>query len=76
MTPRQNSQPALPSVPAASDSGPFLPLRTAVVLLTALVLGLVIGGLTALTGVHPATAVIAGLAAAGASTTALRTLIQ
>ncbi|MFJ7334372.1 hypothetical protein ACIQU3_21255 [Streptomyces sp. NPDC101110] len=76
MTPRQNSQPTPPAVPAAFDSGLFLPLRTAVVLLTALVLGLVIGGLTALTGAHPATAAIAGLTAAGASTVALRTLIQ
>lgn len=76
MTPRQNSQPGPSPVPAPSDPGPFLPLRTAVVLLSALVLGLVIGGLTALTGVHPATAVIAGLTTAGASTTVLRTLIQ
>ncbi|MER6678936.1 hypothetical protein [Streptomyces sp. NPDC000983] len=72
MTQRQNSQHA----PAASDSEAFLSLHTAVVLLTALVLGLIIGGLTALTGVHPATAVIAGLTAAGASAAALRTLIK
>ncbi|MGW2619601.1 hypothetical protein [Streptomyces sp. NPDC001500] len=75
MTPRHNSQPAPPPVPA-SDSGPFLPLHTAVVLLTAIVLGLVIGGLTALTGAHPAAAVIAGLTAVGTSTAALRTLIK
>ncbi|MFC7841858.1 hypothetical protein [Streptomyces sp. NPDC057382] len=68
MTRRQNSQ--------LADSGPFLPLHTAVVLLTALVLGLIIGGLTAITGAHPAAAVIAGLTAAGASTAALRTLIK
>ncbi|MFI5548079.1 hypothetical protein ACIA6E_30360 [Streptomyces sp. NPDC051815] len=77
MTPRQNPQPAPPlQVPAASESELFLPLRTAVVLLAALVLGIVIGGLTAFTGVHPATAVIAGLTAAGAGTVALRALIQ
>ncbi|MFI0999437.1 hypothetical protein ACIP10_30005 [Streptomyces galbus] len=68
MTHRQSRRPA--------DSGPFLPLRTAVVLLTALDFGLIIGGLTALTGAHPAAAVIAGLTTAGASTAALRTLIN
>ncbi|MCX4763909.1 hypothetical protein OG562_23685 [Streptomyces sp. NBC_01275] len=41
----------------SGQAGSFLSLHTTVVLLT----GLVIGGLTALTGVHPATAVIGGL---------------
>ncbi|MDA5283696.1 hypothetical protein [Streptomyces sp. Isolate_45] len=72
MTTHQNNQPT----PPPADNGAFLPLRTAVVLLTALVLGLIVGGLTALTGTHPATAVIAGLTTAGAGTAALRTLIQ
>ncbi|MFJ4120083.1 hypothetical protein ACIP3U_01980 [[Kitasatospora] papulosa] len=55
---------------------PFLSLHTAVVLLTALVIGLVMGSLTAFTGVSAAAAVIAGLTSAGASVPALRTLIR
>ncbi|MFH8613154.1 hypothetical protein ACH4D5_37380 [Streptomyces sp. NPDC018029] len=55
---------------------PFLSLHSAVVLLAALVIGLVIGGLTVLTGVHVAAAVIAGLASAGSSIPVLHALIR
>ncbi|MEU8776497.1 hypothetical protein [Streptomyces sp. NPDC048606] len=72
MTTHQNSRPT----PPPADNQAFLPLRTAVVLLTALVLGLIVGALTALTGTHPATAVIAGLTTTGAATAALHTLIR
>lgn len=60
----------------AVGAPPFLSLHTVVVLLTALDLGLVVGGLAALTGAAPAAAVLAGLTAAGASTPALRSLIR
>ena len=53
----------------------FLPLHTAVVLLAALFVGLVVGGLTFFTGVPVAGAVLAGLAGAGSSVSALRGLI-
>jgi ABC-type antimicrobial peptide transport system permease subunit len=55
---------------------PFLSLHTTVVLLMALVIGLVMGCLTAFTGVSAAAAVIAGLTSAGASVPVLRTLIR
>ncbi|MGW1070954.1 hypothetical protein ACWD4F_41475 [Streptomyces aureus] len=69
MTTNRGPQP--PASPA-----PFLSLRTAVVLLTATVIGLVIGGLTVLTGAPIAAAVISGLTSAGASIPVLRTLID
>ncbi|MFD9195641.1 hypothetical protein ACFWCA_46490 [Streptomyces phaeochromogenes] len=53
-----------------------MPLHTAVVLLAAAVIGLVIAALTVLSGTHPATAALAGMTAAGASITVLRTLIR
>jgi ABC-type antimicrobial peptide transport system permease subunit len=75
MTTPQNLQPANSS-PNESVAQPFLSLHTTVVLLAALVIGLVIGGLTALTGASVAAAVIAGLTSAGASAPVLRTLIR
>jgi ABC-type antimicrobial peptide transport system permease subunit len=75
MTTPQNPQPADPS-PTETAAQPFLTLHTTVVLLTALIIGLVIGGLTALTGAPVAAAVIAGLTSAGASTPVLRTIIR
>ncbi|MFE9775822.1 hypothetical protein ACFYOV_30025 [Streptomyces sp. NPDC005931] len=54
---------------------PFLSLHTTVVLLTALVIGLVAGGLAALTGAPVAAAVLTGLTAAGSAVPALRSLI-
>ena len=55
---------------------PFLSLHTAVVLLMAFVIGLLIGVLTFLTGVPVAAAVIAGITSAGASVPPLRSLIR
>jgi ABC-type antimicrobial peptide transport system permease subunit len=71
MTTPQNPEPG-----ESPDTAPFLSLHTAVVLLTALVIGLVIGALTALTGAPAASAVIAGLTATGISTPVLRSLIR
>ncbi|MGW0085325.1 hypothetical protein [Streptomyces sp. NPDC003393] len=53
----------------------FLSLHTAVVLLAAAVLGMVIGSLTVLTGAPIAAAALAGLSGAGGSIPVLRTLI-
>ncbi|UPZ26359.1 hypothetical protein MUK60_42730 [Streptomyces sp. LRE541] len=61
---------------SAPGSEPFVSLHTAVVLLAAAVIGLVIAALTILFGVRPATAAVTGLTAAGASVTVLRTLIR
>lgn len=58
-----------------SNEPPFLSLHTSVVLLTATVLGLVIGVLTVLTGAPVAGAVLAGLSAAGTSVPVLRSHI-
>ncbi|WP_327398712.1 DUF677 domain-containing protein [Streptomyces sp. NBC_01288] len=55
---------------------PFLSLHAAVVLLTAFVFGIVMGVLTALTGVPVAGAVAAGLTSAGTSVPVLRILIR
>ncbi|MFK0253804.1 hypothetical protein [Streptomyces sp. NPDC090445] len=55
---------------------PFLSLHAAVVLLTALVIGCVVGGLSHLGGVPAALAVLAGLGAAGAAVPVLHGLIR
>ncbi|MEU3670802.1 hypothetical protein [Streptomyces virginiae] len=75
MTTHQSPRPAATSQ-QESATQPFLSLHTTVVLLTALVIGLVIGGLTFLTGAPVAAAVIAGLTGTGASTPVLRSLIR
>ncbi|WP_328966186.1 hypothetical protein [Streptomyces virginiae] len=75
MTTHQNPQPAAES-PHESATQPFLSLHTTVVLLTALVIGVIVGGLTFLTGASVAAAVIAGLTGTGASTPVLRSLIR
>ncbi|WP_326647239.1 hypothetical protein [Streptomyces sp. NBC_01750] len=61
---------------SSAPEPPFVSLHTAVVLLTALVIGLVIGGLTALADAPIAVAVLAGLTGAGPSVPALRSLID
>ncbi|MEU6680297.1 hypothetical protein [Streptomyces sp. NPDC046925] len=71
MTEPQNPQQSGPSGPE-----PFLSLHTAVVLLAAVVIGLVLGGLTWLTQVSAAAAVLAGLAGAGVSIPVLHSLIR
>ncbi|WP_327267216.1 hypothetical protein OG444_40570 (plasmid) [Streptomyces sp. NBC_01232] len=67
--------PAGPAPGGSAPEPPFLSLHTTVVLLTALVVGLVLGGLTALTGAPIAGAVLAGLTSAGSSVPVLRSLI-
>jgi len=54
---------------------PFLSLHTTVVLLTSFAVGLVAGGLTALSGTPGAGSVLAGLATAGSAVPVLRSLI-
>ncbi|GHG60412.1 hypothetical protein [Streptomyces griseocarneus] len=51
-------------------------LHTAVVLLAAVVIGLVLGGLTALAGTSASGAAVVGLTSAGASVPVLRSLIR
>ncbi|TXR94528.1 hypothetical protein EAO73_34985 [Streptomyces sp. col6] len=65
------------SSPASTPPGspPFLTIHTAVVLLIAVVIGLIAGGLTFLSGGAAAAAVLAGLTAAGLSVPVLRSLI-
>lgn len=58
------------------NSQPFLSLHTAVVLLIAFVIGVVMGTLAALTDVPVAGAVAVGLTSAGASVPVLRNLIR
>ncbi|MFD3505757.1 hypothetical protein [Streptomyces sp. NPDC058678] len=67
--------PAQPGPSGPEAEPPFLSLHTTVVLLTALVLGLVVGALTVLTGVPVAGAVLAGLSAAGSTVPVMRSLI-
>ncbi|MDH6522527.1 hypothetical protein M2163_000963 [Streptomyces sp. SAI-135] len=67
--------PARPGRSGSETEPPFLSLHTTVVLLTALVLGLVVGGLAALTEVPRAAAVLVGLTAAGSTVPVLRSLI-
>lgn len=62
-------------VPTPQRPAPFLTIHTAVVLLIAVVIGLIVGGLTFLSGGAVAAAVLAGLAAAGVSVPGLRSLI-
>ncbi|WP_055697651.1 hypothetical protein [Streptomyces silaceus] len=57
------------------SSGPFLTVHSAVVLLMAVVIGLVVGGLTFLSGATAAGAVLAGLTAGAVSVPTLRGLI-
>ncbi|MEU9875041.1 hypothetical protein [Streptomyces phaeochromogenes] len=51
-------------------------VRTALILLTSVVIGVVAGGLTLLCGTQPAGAVLAGLTSVGASVPVLHALIQ
>jgi len=67
--------PTSPEAPGRAHPGPFLTQHTALVLLTAGVIGLVIGALTFFSGTPAAGAVLAGLLSAGGSVPVLRTLI-
>lgn len=55
---------------------PFISMHTTVVLLTSVVIGLVVGGLTFLSDFSTPGAVLAGLGAAGLSVPVLRSLIR
>ncbi|MER6421132.1 hypothetical protein [Streptomyces sp. NPDC001137] len=55
---------------------PFLSMHTAVVLLTAAVIGLIVGGLTFLSNLSVPGAVLAGLGAGSLSVPVLRLLIR
>ncbi|MFB6641574.1 hypothetical protein ACFCYF_30520 [Streptomyces chartreusis] len=61
--------------PPQPPSGPFLSLHTALVLLAAAVIGLVVATLTFLSGTSAAEAALAGLISASGSVPVLRTLI-
>ncbi|MGW3980135.1 hypothetical protein [Streptomyces mirabilis] len=67
--------PAAPTPNGSAPEPPFLSLHTTVVILTALVIGLVVGVLTVLAGVPVAGSVLAGLTATGSSVPILRSLI-
>ncbi|MDU9001707.1 hypothetical protein [Streptomyces mirabilis] len=60
----------------SADVPPFLTVHTTVVLLAALFIGFVGGGLTFLSGSPLAGAVLAGLTGGGASVPILRSLIR
>ncbi|MFB7334048.1 hypothetical protein ACFC00_20745 [Streptomyces adustus] len=67
--------PTPPSPPGPDRAASFLTQQTAVVLPAAVVIGLVVGGLTYLSGRSAAGAVLAGVLSAGGSVPVLRTLI-
>ncbi|MDG9711404.1 hypothetical protein [Streptomyces sp. DH10] len=62
-------------MPTPQGPAPFLTIHTTIVLLIAVVIGLIVGGLTFLSGGAVAAAVLAGLTAAGVSVPVLRSLI-
>ncbi|MFD7554626.1 MULTISPECIES: hypothetical protein [unclassified Streptomyces] len=61
---------------APESPQPFLSLHTAVILLTAVMIGIVLGALTLLSGAPAPGAIAAGLTSAGGSVPALRSLIR
>ncbi|GAA2304273.1 hypothetical protein Scani_11310 [Streptomyces caniferus] len=67
--------PADPCPGGSPPEPPFLSLHTTVVLLAAVVIGLVVGCMTVLTGAPVAGAVLAGLAASGSAVPVLRSLV-
>ncbi|MCI3928149.1 hypothetical protein [Streptomyces sp. AN091965] len=69
------SSSSAPTPPEQPERGPFLTVHTALVLLTAVVVGLVMGGLVFIGGGTAAEAVFTGLGAGGASVPVLRGLI-
>ncbi|MDH6222802.1 hypothetical protein [Streptomyces pseudovenezuelae] len=71
-----NVSPARTTRSGLPEPGPFMTLHTAVVLLTAVVIGLVLGGLSYLSGTPLAGAVLAGLLGTGGSVPVLHHLIR
>lgn len=59
-----------------SATSPLLSIRTALILLTSLVTGGAVGGLSLLCGIHAAGAVLAGLTSAGVTIPTLHSLIE
>ncbi|MGW4199444.1 hypothetical protein [Streptomyces sp. NPDC004726] len=68
--------PSTPVIPPQPDPASFVSVHTALVLLAAAFIGLIVGGLTFLSGGPVAGAVLAGLTGAGAGVPVLRTLIH
>lgn len=68
--------PRPPIRPEPVQQGPFVTQHTAIILLAAFVIGLVVGGLTFLSGNPVASAVLAGLLSSGGSVPVLRNLIS
>ncbi|MGW7046337.1 hypothetical protein ACWGDT_27320 [Streptomyces avermitilis] len=60
----------------SSRPGPFMTQRTAIILLTAVVIGLIVGGLTFLSDTAAPGAVLAGTLSAGGSVPVLHGLID
>lgn len=67
--------PTPPNAPEPAGPTPFLTQHTALVLLAAIVIGLVVGALAFLNGTPPPGAILAGLLSVGASIPVLRVLI-
>ncbi|MFF5024210.1 hypothetical protein ACFY2J_08160 [Streptomyces collinus] len=65
----------VPPPQTQQEPGPLLTLRTTVILLTAAIIGLVVGGLTFLSARSTAGAVLAGLTSFGVSVPVLHKLI-
>lgn len=74
--PEKNVSSARSTRPLPPEPGPFMTLHTAVVLLTAVIIGLVVGGLSYLSGTPLAGAVLAGLLSTGGSVPVLHHLIR
>lgn len=64
-----------PNPPEPSQPVPFITQHTAIILLAAFVIGLIIGSLTFLSGTSAAGSVLASLVSAGGSVPVLRSLI-
>jgi hypothetical protein len=76
-TPNSSVPPVLSAAPQPQSpaQAPFLTVHTAIILLAATVIGIVVGVLTFLVGHIVAAAILAGLCAFGGSTPVLRGLI-
>ncbi|MGW0612004.1 hypothetical protein [Streptomyces sp. NPDC002788] len=66
----------MPTPPPPQDPEPFMTMHTALVLLSAAFIGLIVGGLSFFSGGPAAAAVLAGLTAFGISVPVLRSLIR
>ncbi|MEO3764025.1 hypothetical protein [Streptomyces sp. B5E4] len=71
----QPSTPTPPRPPQTPRSDPFITQHTAIILVTAVVIGQAVGNLAYLSGTPAAGAALAGLLSAGSSVPVLRALI-